>query len=138
MEIKSFSRSGAQPEIHVAACRKALCDRIVSEAKSCLKEGYRSIGLICKTEQNSMSLYRCLKDKIEVKVIKNEGEAAFQGIFIIPVYLSKGLEFDAVAICDAGYENYRSGEDKRLLYVACTRALHRLSLLCEGTASPLI
>ena len=138
MEIKSFSRSGARPEIHAASCRQALCDMIVSEAKSCLKEGYRSIGLICKTEKNSLSLYRCLKGKIEFKIIKNENEAAVQGVFIIPVYLSKGLEFDAVSICDADVENYKSTEDKRLLYIACTRALHRLRLFCEGTVSPLL
>ena len=58
-----------------------------------------------------------------------------QGVFIIPVYMSKGLEFDAVLICDADKMNYNSKDDKKLLYIASTRALHRLNLFCEGEIS---
>ena len=46
--------------------------------------------------------------------------------------MSKGLEFDAVIICDADSQTYHDKEDKNLLYVACTRALHRLSLFGIG------
>jgi DNA helicase-2/ATP-dependent DNA helicase PcrA len=56
----------------------------------------------------------------------------------MPMYLSKGLEFDAVFICDVNAANYRSEADKRLLYIGCTRALHRLYLLWEGRPSPLL
>ena len=34
--------------------------------------------------------------------------------------------------------HYYDEDDKNLLYVACTRALHRLSLFCENEVSPLI
>ncbi len=61
-----------------------------------------------------------------------------QGVFIIPAYLSQGLEFDAVLVCDADSRNYHDEDDKNLLYVACTRALHRLSLFCEKEVSTLI
>ena len=52
--------------------------------------------------------------------------------------MSKGLEFDAVLICDADSRSYYDADDKNLLYVACTRALHRLSLFSEKDISPLI
>ncbi|WP_242996502.1 MULTISPECIES: ATP-binding domain-containing protein [Lachnospiraceae] len=52
--------------------------------------------------------------------------------------MSKGLEFDTVLICDADSQNYHDEDDKNLLYVACTRALHKLSLFCENEVSPLI
>ncbi|MGD9474890.1 MAG: ATP-binding domain-containing protein, partial [Eubacteriaceae bacterium] len=52
------------------------------------------------------------------------------------VYLSKGLEFDAVLVCDANAENYCDSEDKSLLYTACTRALHRLHIFAQGKLSP--
>lgn len=52
--------------------------------------------------------------------------------------VSQGLEFDAVLICDADNQNYYDDDDKNLLYVACTRALHRLSLFCEKEVSPLL
>ena len=61
-----------------------------------------------------------------------------QGVFIIPAYLSQGLEFDAVLVCGADNWNYHDEDDKNLLYVACTGALHRLSLFCEKEVSTLI
>ena len=138
LEIKSFNRKGYEPKIHIAADRPSLCDMIISEVNFCLKEGYQSIGLICKTEKNAVSLFAYLRDSLDVQVIKNENTADLQGIFIIPVYMSKGLEFDAVLICDTDNENYKSEEDKKLLYIACTRALHRLNLFCQGDVSPLV
>ncbi|WP_177244218.1 MULTISPECIES: ATP-binding domain-containing protein [unclassified Cohnella] len=59
------------------------------------------------------------------------------GITVAPAYLSKGLEFDAVLIPDAGAADYKA-EDAKLLYVGCTRALHRLKLLYAGAPTPLI
>ncbi len=137
LEIKSFNRNGSEPKVFAAAS-PALNDMIISEAKACLQEGYSSVGLICKNEKNSIALFEALKDKLDVSLIKNETTADLQGIFIIPVYMSKGLEFDSVLICDADDENYQSEEDKKLLYIACTRALHRLNLFCKGKVSRLL
>jgi len=103
-----------------------------------LKRQYESIGLICKTEKDAAFLYQRLKDRVDVQLIKNDGKPDLRGVFIIPVYLSKGLEFDAVLICDADEEHFSTADDKRLLYIACTRALHRLSLFYTGAASPLL
>ncbi len=137
-EIKSFNRKGDEPQIYAAKDQLSYHDMIVSEVKSCLKMGYQSIGLICKTEKSSLFLFECLKDKADVQLVKSESTTDLQGVFIIPVYMSKGLEFDAVLICDADAETYHSQDDKKLLYIACTRALHRLNLFCKGEASPLL
>ncbi|MDF2612904.1 MAG: helicase [Clostridia bacterium] len=138
LEIKSFNRKGDVPKIYAAGGQIALDDRIVLEVKSCLEKGYQSIGLICKSEKNTRSLFARLKGRMDIKLITNESTAALQGVFIIPVYMSKGLEFDAVLICDTDTQNYKSEDDKKLLYIACTRALHRLNLFCEGEVSPLL
>ena len=138
VEIKSFNRSGAEPVVGVADDPAALSAMIIKETEFCLAEGYQSIGLLCKTEKNAFSLYKCLKSSIDVQVIKDESMSDLQGVFIIPVYLSKGLEFDAVLVCDADKENYQSEDDRKLLYIACTRALHRLNLFCQGEISPLL
>jgi DNA helicase-2/ATP-dependent DNA helicase PcrA len=136
--IKSFNRKGDEPEVFQVADRKTLGESIMEEVKVCQQLGYQTIGLICKSEKNAHSLYHSLKDKIDVQLIKNESTVDLKGVFVIPVYMSKGLEFDAVLICDADADNYNSEDDKNLLYIACTRALHRLNLFCEGEASPLL
>lgn len=138
VDIKSFNRSGEEPAVSVAGDGNQLREMIRGEVEVCLEHGYQSVGLICKSRQNARKLYEELKESLDVSLIRNEGGENLQGIFIIPVYMSKGLEFDAVLICDADEQTYCSTDDKKLLYIACTRALHRLNLFCEGTASPLL
>ncbi len=136
--IKSFNRNGAAPQVLAADSAEAFIDAIGTEVTYCLEQGFRSIGLICKTQSNSARLWETIKSRMNVQLIGNETVSDLQGVFIIPVYMAKGLEFDAVIICDADSQNYRSEDDKSLLYVACTRALHKLSLFCENEISPLI
>ncbi len=138
LEIKSFNRKGDEPKINLASDQESLNDMMIQEVKDCLEKGYQSIGLICKTEKNSISLFEFLKNKVDVQLIRNDSTADLQGVFIIPVYMSKGLEFDAVLICDADTVNYHTEDDKKLLYIASTRALHKLSLFCKGEANPLL
>jgi DNA helicase-2/ATP-dependent DNA helicase PcrA len=137
-EIKSFNRQGDEPKVYSAPDQLSCNDMIVSEIKLCMDKGYRSIGLICKTEKNARYLYELLKDRVDVQLIKNGSTADLQGVFIIPVYMSKGLEFDSVLLCDSDTSNYHSDDDKKLLYIACTRALHRFNMFCKGEASPLL
>jgi len=61
-----------------------------------------------------------------------------KGVMVIPSYMAKGLEFDVVMVYGANRENYSSEFDRKLLYVACTRALHRLVLYHTGEKSPFI
>ena len=124
-QIKSFNRNGDSPKVYIA-------DNL------CQEKGFQSICLICKTEKNSIYLFNKIKHKLDIQLIKNGSVSDLQGVFILPVYMSKGLEFDAVLICDADSQNYHDEDDKNLLYVACTRALHKLSLFCENEVSPLI
>lgn len=138
LEIKSFNREGEEPKVYASKDSSLLKDQIISEVELCLEKGYETIGLICKTAQNAHLLYESLKDKINFRLIKSGDVVDLHGVSIIPVYMSKGLEFDAVLVCDADKENYQSEDDRKLLYIACTRALHRLNLFCKGEASLLL
>lgn len=137
-QIKSFNRNGDSPKVYIADNSEIFIDEIVKEIKLCQEKGFQSICLICKTEKNSTYLFNKIKHKLDIQLIKNGSVSDLQGVFILPVYMSKGLEFDTVLICDADSQNYHDEDDKNLLYVACTRALHKLSLFCENEISPLI
>ena len=136
--IKSFNRNGDSPKEYIADNSEIFIDEIVNDIKLCQEKGFQSICLICKTEKNSTYLFNKIKHKLDIQLIKNGSASDLQGVFILPVYMSKGLEFDTVLICDADSQNYHDEDDKNLLYVACTRALHKLSLFCENEVSPLI
>ncbi len=137
-KINSFSRNGNPPIVHSSSTLAELKDNIINEIKTSRENNYKSIGLICKTEKEASSLYESLKDEIQIKLIKSDSMATLDETFIIPIYLSKGLEFDSVLILNTDKNTYYSKDDKNLLYIACTRALHRLSLFYTGEMSPLL
>lgn len=59
-----------------------------------------------------------------------------QGVVVIPAYLAKGIEFEAVLVYDASARVYGDESLRRLFYTACTRAMHHLQLYSIGSTSP--
>ena len=58
---------------------------------------------------------------------------------MLPVTLTKGLEFDAVILWKADEEHYgENPKEAKLLYVAITRALHQLYFLGDKPLSGLL
>ncbi len=135
--IESFNRNGEAVALNACADFAALCETIVAEVDACRAKGYESICLITKSEAACQRLHRALRDRMAVHQLRSHDDT-LQGTLIMPVSMTKGLEFDAVLLCDADATTYRDAEDASLLYVIATRALHRLAILCEGTPSPLI
>lgn len=74
----------------------------------------------------------------ELRFIGSDTITDIRGVFVLPLYMAKGLEFDAVLLCDIDKDHYISEDDRKLLYIGCTRALHRLSLFYTGEKSPLL
>ncbi|MDR1558284.1 MAG: AAA family ATPase [Clostridiales bacterium] len=99
--------------------------------------GYHSVAVICKTEWECGVMKKLLRS--EIRQITG-GETDYPGgCLIVPSYLVKGLEFDAVLIADASDENYTSEPlDVKLLYIAMTRALHELKVYALGRMTHLI
>ncbi len=137
-KVHNFRRKGEIPKVLTAPSRSALDRLIIAECMTCKEMGYRSIALISKTGRDATSLYERLQDKIDIKLITSGMAADLSGVFILPIYMAKGLEFDAVLICDVDKDHFNSEADKNLLYIASTRALHRLNLFYSGEISPLL
>ena len=93
------------------------------------KAGHKTIAIICKTEKEAKNLYNSIhKLDSEVRLISSKDESYEGGVCILTSTASKGLEFDAVILNDVSNNVYleNSKYDMHLLYVACTRALHKL------------
>jgi len=50
--------------------------------------------------------------------------------------MAKGLEFDQVIVPFADASTYRTEMDQSMLYIACTRAMHKLELMYFDNLSP--
>lgn len=90
---------------------------------------YNSVAIITKTQEEANELYERLKNSIDITLITKDNLNYNSYISIMPSYLSKGLEFDAVIIVNSEKYNKNSILDMRLLYVSMTRALHKLFIL---------
>lgn len=99
-----------------------------------------TVAVIGRTEQECRELHAALlKADISATLIDASRNKYDGGLSIVPVYLAKGLEFDAVVLVDVDRAHYGANEhDARLLYVGCTRALHDLWVLHAGERSPLV
>lgn len=113
---------------------------IKSKIEQLRRNGYKSIAVICKTMDDCEGMLKLLKKGKEGPYIITGSEKEYKGGFVIvPSYLSKGLEFDAVFIADASEERYKDTElDAKLLYVSMTRPLHNLYIYYNGELSPLL
>ncbi len=130
-----FKRNEEKPEVVHEKNIESLDKRIIEDINKYKDQGYNSIAVICKNRKDASDLFFRLKSKINVKLVDYLGEQNLTGVIIVPVYLAKGLEFDAVMVFGADDNKYNTIFDKKLLYVACTRALHRLSLYYTGKIS---
>lgn len=137
--IEPFERDGDMPELTVVPDRDALHRLIAEKAKAWRSEGYASIAIITRTAAESEAAHAALAGQIDgLKRITKSAIEYEQGIVVIPAYLAKGIEFDAVILYDASDRVYGDEGLRRLFYTACTRAMHRLHLFAVGTPSRLL
>lgn len=133
-----FERHTETPQVVQKETEELMDQAIVNDANYFLDQGYATVAIICKTLQDAQRVHAKIKDQINVKLMQPSADRMEKGIMVIPSYIAKGLEFDVVLLYDASQENYSSEFDKKLLYIGCTRALHRLRLYYCGERSPLI
>lgn len=106
-----------------------------------LKKYYNTIAIITKTQREANKLKEMLsgnKKSNNFKVVSGKDKVfSSDKIMIIPSYLAKGLEFDVALVYNASQENYPK-EHMKLLYVVCTRAMHKLNIYFKNNLTKLI
>lgn len=133
------ARSGPSPVLRQYSDTTALVDAIVDAVETEHSLGHTSIAIICKTVRDCLALADRLEERLELQRLVDRDQSYTGATVVIPSYLTKGLEFDAVIIADAQAEIYRPNNlDARLLYVSLTRASHSLYVFWAGSISPLI
>lgn len=139
-----FSSYPVEPIIrHGNPVRVEQCPSAEEKAAQICREwqesGYDTIAVVCRNQRSADLAAEALGQYIEV--MENDLETAVfgNGIMVLPVEYTKGLEFDTVLILDPTREEYPVDDGHaRLLYVAATRALHELCVLHTGNLTGLI
>ena len=128
-ELEPVARHGEKPQILQFGSAVEELSGIMGLISTYRKSGYKSLGIICKTEQQARKMADMLKSYAnDISFLSSQSSAFVQGIVITSAHMAKGLEFDEVIIPQTDERNYRSEIDKSMLYVAVTRAMHGLTL----------
>ncbi len=132
----AFNRETEKPKVYLNLDEQSTIKAIATNINGKIDKD-KNIAVICKTESSAREYYDKLSKLVNsnsINLIDNEYCKYDKGINILSARLSKGLEFDYVIIVNANeYEN--NEEDRRLLYIATTRALHELEVYTESKDS---
>ena len=137
--VEPIIRHGKEVEIMQFPTKRELYEETARRCRAWQKQGLNTIAIVCRTPEKAELVARQLGRLIPV-CESNPDKAVFSdGIMVLPVVYTKGLEFDAVLIFDPDKEEYPVDDGHaKLLYVAATRALHELCVLYREELTGLI
>lgn len=125
--VVPMERHGQVPEVlqynnnqEEAAAIKDMIERFKNSDR-------QSLGIICKTLQQAEDLFHDIKGP-GVNLLTPDSTSFSNGVVVTTAHLAKGLEFDEVIVPFASSRNYNTDVDRSMLYIACTRAMHLLTL----------
>lgn len=136
--LEPIERHGDIPVLIHCNDKKNQISQIKGMIQNFEKSRYISLGIIVKSNSDAQIFYDLLSKEYNIHLITPESTNFANGISVMSVQMSKGLEFDEVIIPDVDKETYLTKYDRSLLYIACTRAMHKLTLLYTGEQTELI
>lgn len=138
VNVEALERHGEEPLI--VFCKNK--DQELAKIKELIVDfnssEFNSLGIITKTQKQADTLYESLRMLFQINLLNAVSVAFGSGIVITTAHLAKGLEFDQVIVPYCTENNYQSAPDRQMLYVACTRTMHKLCLTHIGKPSKFI
>ncbi len=137
--IEPIIRHGNPVRVEECADEGTLLQRAVGLLESWQRDGLETIAVVCRNAGSAARTAQSLGKLIRIEESDLELAEFRQGIMVLPVDYTKGLEFDAVLIWEPTREDYPEDDGHaKLLYVAATRALHELAILHTGNVTGLL
>lgn len=136
--IEPFERHGETPQIFQVPSPGELARGIARSVKELQEKGAGTIAILCKTEAEAKEAEVRLSEWVSLQRITRDTRRLSRGVLVLPIYLAKGVEFDAVILYNASEERYWQEFERNLLYTGCMRALHYLQLFSVGSFSPFL
>ncbi|QUL57474.1 UvrD-helicase domain-containing protein [Paenibacillus tritici] len=137
-KIVPFNRRGEEPLLTVVDNEADLLASVEQDVLNLHAQGYHYVAVICKTAEESAQVHSELEKRLPVRLVTKETPNFQKGTLVLPAYLAKGVEFDAVIIYDGSAERYGREHERKLFYTACTRAMHLLHIYSLGQPNPFL
>ncbi|MFN4115189.1 MAG: HelD family protein [Inhella sp.] len=138
-ELEAMRRHGEPPRVIQCKRPAQMLAQMREEIEAFTRSAHQSLAIIAKTQKQAARLHKSLLDAAcEARLLDGDSAGFSTGVLVCTAHLAKGLEFDRVIVADVSAVNYRSEMERNLLYVACTRAMHSLTLISVGEPSALL
>ena len=131
-QVQGVDREGAEVQRYEGGDERALIAQAVKDAQAA---GHTNIAIVTRRGADADRLSAELRDfDTDAQPITTQEHRFKGGLVILPVSLAKGLEFSAAIVTGANQTTYDESTEyeRRLLYVAASRALHWLGLVSGG------
>ncbi|KAI7248108.1 hypothetical protein KC345_g11889, partial [Hortaea werneckii] len=113
-KIVPFNRRGEEPLLTVVDSEADLLASVEQDVLNLHAQGYHYVAVICKTAEESARVHRELQNRLPVRLVTKETPNFQKGTLVLPAYLAKGVEFDAVIIYDGSAEKYGREHERKL------------------------
>jgi DNA helicase-2/ATP-dependent DNA helicase PcrA len=132
-KVEPVVRHGPMPTFVSVSDWKEMVHSIAKEITFQRKDRFKTFAIITKTEREARILDSLFKEgqALETKLLVGMEGMTKEQVVITPTYIAKGLEFDSVFVVSMEDTYTLTDVDIKLLYVAMTRPLHRLTLLSQ-------
>lgn len=137
-KIEAFDRPGPKPGVYGRKNTPEALEALIQilHANDAQK---MTTAIITKDLASAKAVHAALtKAKVKAHLIATANQRLVPGDLIVPSYLAKGLEFDAVIMWDASKKTYHRLDETQLVYTITSRAMYKLDLIYTGEKSPLI
>jgi len=135
--LVAMERHGQSPSVAAYESNAAEVEAMKKMLEQFKTSGHQSLGIICKTQQQAEHVFHEVKAH-GIHLLSADSTTFKEGVIITTAHLAKGLEFDEVIVPFVSARNYHTEMDKRMLYIACTRAMHLLTLTYAHEPSPFL
>lgn len=136
--IEAFARQGDKPQV-VTTADEASGVAAVRQTLAKYQAAHDAVAIIGKDLAACEEISQALAaQNIKTTLIRTENQRLVKGPIVVPSYLAKGLEFDAVIVWNANDQQYHGDDERQLLYTICSRAMHALSLISVGPVTSLL
>jgi DNA helicase-2/ATP-dependent DNA helicase PcrA len=136
-DLIAMERHGDMPKVNGFGNNMQEIEEIKKLIASFKNSGHQSLGIICKTLDQAEFVHEEIKSH-GIHLLTADSTSFKEGTIITTVHLAKGLEFDEVIVPFASARNYHTEVDRGMLYIACTRAMHQLTLLYSKEKSTFV
>jgi Superfamily I DNA and RNA helicases len=135
--IEPFNRMGDLPNLLMAKNETESVQQVINQLKENDQHNYTT-AIIAKTLEDAEHLHDLLKaNNVASTLIRSENQRLATGTIVLPSFLAKGLEFDAVIMWDASKDKFDEDE-QQLVYTIASRAMHKLTITSIGELSQLL